>query len=67
MPAPLLSSKPMMANGMFLMRTLWPTGFSGPNNSLAVFEPMTATLAALRTSLSVNIEPAASFQSRIFR
>ena len=46
---------------------VWPTGLSGPKSSLAVFEPMTATFAALRTSRSVNIEPEASFQSRIFR
>jgi len=53
--------------GMFFTRTVWPTGSSGPKSSFAVFEPMTATFAALRTSRSVNIEPAASFQSRIFR
>jgi hypothetical protein len=31
------------------------------------FDPMTATLEEPRTSRSENIEPAASFQSRIFR
>ena len=35
--------------------------------ALVVLEPMTATLAALRTSRSVNIEPDDSFQSRMMR
>jgi hypothetical protein len=52
----------MIVKGIFLMRTVWPTGLSGPNSSFAVFDPMTATLPELRASRLSNIEPAASFQ-----
>ena len=65
MPAPLLVSRPMMTNGIDFTRTMRPMGFSGPNNCVAVFEPMMATLAAVRTSRSVNIVPAARSQLRM--
>ena len=53
-----------MTKGMLLMRTVWPMGLMAPKSSLAVLLPITATLAALRTSRSVNMAPAETGQSR---
>jgi hypothetical protein len=42
-----------------------PTGLMGPMSSWTALEPMTATPAAERTSRSVNLDPAVSFQFRM--
>src|SRR5262245_33943986 len=63
---PLLDRTPVTLKGRFLMRIVWPVGSSPPGmRGAALRPPTTPTLAAPRTSASVNVVPLSIGQSRM--
>ena len=67
MEAPLAWSTPRTLTGTFRMRMILPTGSSSGNRLSAVVLPRMQTLAAERTSASVNIAPSARSHWRMVR
>ena len=61
---PLASRTPITLNGKFLIRTIWPIGFSSAKRDLATVAPRTQTFAAERTSESPKKLPRSTFHDR---
>src|SRR6266536_4119771 len=61
---PAAVSTPTTSYGTLLMVTDCPTGFSGPNSSVAVSAASTVTAAALASSAAVRNRPLASVRPR---